>query len=173
MKTSVALLAVLFAAAASGGAPKAPTHDPREAHLADLAQLTSGGENAEAYWSPDGRELVFQSTRPPQAGADCPPPPDRSQGYVWPIDGNFEIWSARPDGGDLVRLTENTAYDAETTVCPVDGSLLFTSSRDGDLELYPTAARFFPPTARASSGAPPAPRRGRRWRTTAGSSARG
>ncbi len=44
-----------------------PTLDPREVHLADLRQLSRGGENAEAYWSPDGRELIFQSARPPYA----------------------------------------------------------------------------------------------------------
>src|SRR3954452_19263633 len=38
------------------------------AYLADqffsnVRQLTSGGENAEAYWSPDGQRLIFQSTR--------------------------------------------------------------------------------------------------------------
>jgi Tol biopolymer transport system component len=154
---------------------------PRETHLADLLQLTRGGENAEAYWSPDGKQLVFQSTRPPfacdqifrlpsdgrgepvqvstgkgrttcayftrdgrrilyssthHAGEACPPPPDRSQGYVWPLDRSFEIWSALPDGSDLRRLTDNDAYDAEATVCPVDGSVIFTSTRDGDLELY-------------------------------------
>lgn len=32
-------------------------------HLSDIKQLTSGGQNAEAYWSPDGKELIFQSTR--------------------------------------------------------------------------------------------------------------
>jgi len=36
--------------------------DPGE-HLANIRQLTSGGENAEAYWSPDGKRLIFQSTR--------------------------------------------------------------------------------------------------------------
>ena len=34
-------------------------------HLSNLKQLTSGGQNAEAYWSPDGKRLVFQSTRDP------------------------------------------------------------------------------------------------------------
>lgn len=41
--------------------------DPRERHLANLRQLTRGGENAEAYFSFDGRRLIFQSTRPPFA----------------------------------------------------------------------------------------------------------
>lgn len=38
------------------------------AHLGGIRQLTNGGENAEAYWSPDGRRLIFQTTRPPY---DC------------------------------------------------------------------------------------------------------
>ena len=36
--------------------------DP-EVHLANLQQLTFGGENAEAYFTSDGSELIFQSTR--------------------------------------------------------------------------------------------------------------
>ncbi|MEA2558788.1 MAG: hypothetical protein QOH06_292 [Acidobacteriota bacterium] len=172
---------LLMGAAAPENRAPAPLLDARETHLADAVQLTDGGENAEAYWSPDGRQLSFQTTRPPfacdqifrmpadgsgppvqvstgkgrttcayftsdggrilyssthQAGAACPPPPDRSKGYVWPVDPDFEIWSALPDGSDLRRLTENKAYDAESTVCPVDGSVIFTSTRDGDLDLY-------------------------------------
>jgi Tol biopolymer transport system component/S1-C subfamily serine protease len=173
----------VFAAAPSLGIPPQgpPPLDPRETHLADLSQLTFQGENAEAYWSPDGRELVMQSTHPPYAcdqifrmrvdgqgeavrvstgkgrttcsyftkngdrvlfssthaaGDACPPPPDRSHGYVWSIDPSYEIWSARPDGTDLRRVTDNRAYDAESTVCPVDGAVIFTSTRDGDLDLY-------------------------------------
>ena len=38
---------------------------PGERHLANVRQLTFGGENAEAYWSFDGRSLILQSTRPP------------------------------------------------------------------------------------------------------------
>src|SRR5574340_141331 len=34
-------------------------------HVSNLRQITNGGQNAEAYWSPDGKRLVFQSTRPP------------------------------------------------------------------------------------------------------------
>ena len=32
--------------------------------LSDIKQLTHGGQNAEAYWAPDGKRLIFQTTRP-------------------------------------------------------------------------------------------------------------
>src|SRR5204863_9834449 len=41
--------------------PRAPAAGER--HLRNIRQLTSGGENAEAYFSPDGTRLIFQSTR--------------------------------------------------------------------------------------------------------------
>ena len=37
-------------------------------HLGNIRQLTQGGQNAEAYWSPDGKRLIFQSTR---KGYEC------------------------------------------------------------------------------------------------------
>src|SRR5438270_7180082 len=37
----------------------------QNAHLSGFRQLTHGGQNAEAYWAPDGKRLIFQSTRPP------------------------------------------------------------------------------------------------------------
>lgn len=156
-------------------------HDAREVRLAEVRQLTFAGENAEAYWSFDGSELIFQSTAPPYAcdqifrmrpdrpgektlvstgtgrttcayflpgddqivyasthatSTDCPPRPDYSRGYVWPIYDTYEIYRAARDGSDLVALTDNEVYDAEATVCPVDGSMVFTSMRDGDLDLY-------------------------------------
>ena len=39
-----------------------------ERHLRNIKQLTFGGQNAEAYFSFDGRTLIFQSTRD---GRDC------------------------------------------------------------------------------------------------------
>lgn len=33
-----------------------------ESHLRNIRQLTFGGDNAEAYWSYDGKSLVFQRT---------------------------------------------------------------------------------------------------------------
>ena len=37
------------------------TAQPKEHHLANVRQLTFGGDNAEAYFSPDGTKLSFQS----------------------------------------------------------------------------------------------------------------
>jgi len=39
----------------------------QQPYLTDIRQLTHGGQNAEAYWSPDGKRLIFQTTRPPYA----------------------------------------------------------------------------------------------------------
>ncbi len=36
-------------------------------YMNNFKQLTSGGQNAESYWSPDGKRLIFQSTREPHA----------------------------------------------------------------------------------------------------------
>ena len=49
-------------AAAQAGVAKL---DPKELHFRNIRQLTFGGENAEAYWSADGKEISFQSTRAP------------------------------------------------------------------------------------------------------------
>jgi Tol biopolymer transport system component len=55
---------------------------------------------------------------------------------VWKLYRTFDIFSVRSNGRDLVRLTSTDGYDAEAT-CSTDGSrLVFTSMRDGDLELY-------------------------------------
>lgn len=50
-----------------------------EPHLRNIRQLTNGGENAEAYFSGDGRRLIFQSTRD---GRSC------DQEYVMNVDGS-------------------------------------------------------------------------------------
>lgn len=52
--------------------------DPREVHLSNLRQLTFGGENAEAYWTPDGKSMTLQARRD---GAGC----DRI--YLMNVDG--------------------------------------------------------------------------------------
>src|SRR5690349_7687333 len=113
-----------------------------EKHLKNIKQLTFGGENAEAYFSFDGKKLIFQSKRDGRGcdqiytmntdGTDvrmvsngegrttcsyffkdgkkilyastfagkreCPPEPDRSKGYTWPIYAGYEIYTSTPDG---------------------------------------------------------------------------
>jgi TolB protein len=171
------------AAVADAGRPRtalpAPP-DPRERRLANVRQLTFGGQNAEAYFDWTGTRLVFQSTRPPHgcdqiftmrddgsdlrllstgrgrttcgfffpdgrrfiyasthlADAACPPPPDRSRGYVWPIYPGYEIFADAVEGGQLTRLTNNEGYDAEGAVSPDGRRIVFTSLREGDLDLY-------------------------------------
>ncbi|HVR37561.1 MAG TPA: M28 family peptidase, partial [Thermoanaerobaculia bacterium] len=162
------------------GKPFEKTFDG-EKHLKDVRQLTFGGENAEAYFSPDGKKLIYQSTaerggcdqqyvvnlatgetkmvssgkgrttcgyfRYPSgdriiyattegAGEACPPPPDRSKGYIWGVYDSFDIYSANVDGSDKRRLTLTPGYDAEGVYCHKGGKILFTSVRDGDLDLY-------------------------------------
>src|SRR5438552_3775861 len=74
--SAVSLLAVQTPAPPPSGpvgGPSAP-----EPHLRNIRQLTFGGENAEAYFSPDGTQLILQSTRD---GAAC------DQEYIMNIDG--------------------------------------------------------------------------------------
>jgi len=42
----------------------------QEVHLQNVKQLTFGGDNAEAYWSYDSDELIFQSNNP-EWGVEC------------------------------------------------------------------------------------------------------
>src|SRR5918992_1157311 len=64
---AVALLCVLCGSN-TGAQNKTPlSHsvnpEPGEKHLRNIRQLTFGGENAEAYFSADGKKLIFQATR--------------------------------------------------------------------------------------------------------------
>src|SRR5438034_7381138 len=145
------------AANAPGPARPGDAHNfalPGESHFANLRQLTFGGENAEAYWSWAGDQLILQA-RPPEAacdrifrlplaadgraasamlpvssgrgattcsfflpgdrevifasteagGAVCPPRPDHSQGYVWALYPDYDIYRANVDGSGARRLT--------------------------------------------------------------------
>jgi len=40
-----------------------PAQGSEDRHLHNIRQLTFGGQNAEAYFSADGKQLIFQSTR--------------------------------------------------------------------------------------------------------------
>ncbi len=157
-----------------------PLRDTREKHLRNVRQLTFGGQNAEAYFSFDGRRLIYMSTHPPYEcdqifvmntdGSDqhlvstgegrttcgyffadgkhilyssthaaaraCPPRPDYSQGYVWGVYPEYQIYSASDDGKIVKALTSGPGYNAEATLSADGRKIVFTSARDGDLELY-------------------------------------
>lgn len=152
---------------------------PGETFFGSIKQLTFNGQNAEAYFSADGSQLIFQRTER-EGGCDqqyvinvdgsglrrvsnglgrttcgyfyaggsrilysstfhaseaCPPPPDFSRGYVWALY-DFDIYTANPDGSDLSRLLGSSGYDAEATLSPDGGTIVLTSTRDGDLDIY-------------------------------------
>lgn len=165
-------------------------HYPDEKHFKNIQQLTFGGDNAEAYWSFDGKYLVFQRTNPkegidcdqifigkvPQrpgekfeykmvstgkgrttcafftkdgkhiiyasthlAGDECPPVPDRKKygnKYIWPLYDSYDIFMADLDGNIVKQLTHSKGYDAEATLSPDGKKMIYTSDKDGDLELY-------------------------------------
>src|SRR5688572_5181902 len=46
-----------------GNAGRSVAADSGERHLSSIRQITFGGENAEAYFSADGKWITFQSTR--------------------------------------------------------------------------------------------------------------
>lgn len=165
------------------GMPFGKTFDG-EKHFQEIRQLTNGGENAEAYFSPNGKKLIFQSTprgaqcdqeftldlltgeqkrvssgkgrttcgyfeypkgdkiiyatteREPRGDGKCPPPPDQSKGYTWSIYPGYDIVEANPDGSNDHPIVEGRGYDAEMTWCHQGGKAIFTSVRDGDLDLY-------------------------------------
>ena len=162
------------------GTPDDPLRDPREKHLRHIRQLTFGGLNAEAYFSYDGRRLIFMSTRQPyqcdqifimntdgsdqrlvstgagrttcgyfyadgthvlyssthEAGKECPPRPDYSHGYVWGVYPQYQIYYATDQGKIVKRLTSDPGYNAEATLSTDGKKIVFTSARDGDLEIY-------------------------------------
>ncbi|NLH99128.1 MAG: hypothetical protein GX446_06505 [Chthonomonadales bacterium] len=87
------------------------------------------------------REILYSST----CGfhPEPPAPPERSQGYVWPVWNSYAIYRARADGSRArpiiprrVVAGQKTAYYAEATVSADGKRVLFTSSMDGDLEIY-------------------------------------
>ena len=99
----------------------------------DLRRISDGGRTTCSYYTPDGAHIVYASTV--KAGRACPPVPDFSRGYVWPIYDEYDIYRANADGSNPQPLTATPGYDAEATIRK-DGRIVFTSVRDGDMEIY-------------------------------------
>ena len=77
--TILLTLPLLFVTRNSYSTNQKPLLLPEEKHLRNLKQLTFAGENAEAYFSSDDRQLIFQSTRD---GRGC------DQIYTMNVDGS-------------------------------------------------------------------------------------
>ena len=99
MRQLISAAAVVIAASAYtviAFGPQAPAAQPSsspatgktERHLRNIKKLTSGGENAEAYFSADGKRLIYQSTRP-----------------EYPCD---QIYTMKIDGSDQRRVSTGT-----------------------------------------------------------------
>lgn len=100
-----------------------------------VTMVSSGkGTTTCSFLSPDGKSIIYASTH--LGGTECPPRPDMSRGYVWPIYATFDIFKGNTDGSDLVRLTDTYGYDAEGVYSPDGKKILFTSLRSGDLDLW-------------------------------------
>lgn len=101
----------------------------------DLKLISNGqGRTTCSYYLPGDSEVIYSSTF--LGGKDCPPTPDYSHGYVWPVYTSFDIFICKSDGSHLRQLTTTPGYDAEATVSDVLNRIVFTSTRDGDLDIY-------------------------------------
>ena len=85
----------------------------------------------------DGKHVIYASTH---LGADtCPPVPDRKKygnRYIWPLYDSYDIFMADLNGTIVKQLTTSKGYDAEATISPDGNTMLYTSDKDGDIELY-------------------------------------
>jgi len=97
---------------------------------------TGLGRTTCSYFLPGNKTIVFASTH--LGGKDCPPEPVRQAGgkYLWPIYETFDIFISDLKGNVLKQLTTEKGYDAEATVSPKGDRMVFTSTRNGDLDLY-------------------------------------
>jgi TolB protein len=95
---------------------------------------TGKGRTTCSYFFPSGNRILFSSTH--AASAECPPKPDYSRGYVWPIYDTYRIYTARPDGNGAKLLSDAPGYNAESTITRDGKHIVFTSTRNGDLDIY-------------------------------------
>jgi Tol biopolymer transport system component len=106
---------------------------------ADLApiQVSNGlGRTTCPYYLPGDTVVVFASTH--EADSACPAVPERGpEGrYVWPIYDAYDLYLSNLNTGEMTAIARSSFYDAEATVSPRGDRMVFTSTRDGDLDLY-------------------------------------
>lgn len=103
----------------------------------DMQRVSNGaGRTTCSYFLPGDERIIYASTH--LGGNECPPEIDRAKvrKYVWPIYESYELFVADKSGENVVQLTDNEYYDAEATLSPNGDKIVFTSTRNGDLDLY-------------------------------------
>ncbi len=96
----------------------------------NIKNINSTGQDACSYYFPDGKKLIWTSTRD---NLDLPKG-DWSDPINYPTGA--ELYTSDLDGGKVVRLTTNKYYDAEVSVSPDGKKILFTRSVDGKCDLW-------------------------------------
>ena len=99
----------------------------------DIRRINDKGEDACAYFFPDGKRVLWTSTRdrPDLAKGNWSDANDYPQGA--------EIYCSDTRGGDVKRLTSNDVYDAECVVAPNGRWILFSRQVDGKMDLWTMA----------------------------------
>ncbi len=113
-------LALLCVLAGSNPATQTQSSDlalPQEKHLRNVRQLTFGGENAEAYFSSDGKKLIFQSTRD---GHECD-----------------QIYTMNIDGSDVRMVSTGEGRTTCSYFFPGDKKILYSSTHLGGKQCPP------------------------------------
>jgi Tol biopolymer transport system component len=137
---------VIFQAVPKGGLAKAYQIFTIAADGSGLKRVSTGmGRCTCAYYHTSGKKIVFASTHigepkallaEPKEDGGGPAYRSGRSGYKWEFNRHMDVFEAGPDGGSLKRLTDADGYDAECAYSPDGGSILFTSTRDGDPEIY-------------------------------------
>jgi len=96
----------------------------------DLKRINDKGADACSYFYPDGKSLLWTSTRDnlDMMEGNYSDPQNYPQGA--------EIYSSDLDGGNVKRLTNNKNYDAECTFAPDGHKIVFGRQIDGMMDLW-------------------------------------
>ncbi len=100
----------------------------------NLERVSTGeGRTTCGYFYPGQSTVLFSSTH--HVDPACPTPPDRSEGYLWGLFP-YDVFLRDMNTGELIQLTDTPGYDAEATLSPDGETIVFTSDRSGDLNLW-------------------------------------
>ena len=104
----------------------------------EYRMLSNGkGRTTCGSFTKDGKHIIYASTH---LSADtCPPIPDRKKygnKYIWPLYDSYDIFMADLNGKIVRQLTHTKGYDAEATLSPDGKKMIYTSVKDGDIDLY-------------------------------------